>query len=364
MRITIDGRLWGLENAGLGRYIMNLCEGMKDDRKNEYSILLRKKYFNSLKFPGNWTPVLAEFHHYGLAEQLKLPAIISGTRPDIVHFPHFNVPLMYRGKFVVTIHDILMHKQKGFEATTLSAPVYLLKRLGYRTIFDYAVYKSSKIIVPSDAVRDEILDEYKVEKNKISVIAEGVSDTIGFKKGIEVRGKYFIYTGNAYPHKNLKRLIEAILELNKKTTQEVKIAIVSSRNVFIERLNLLIKQMNAEKYVILLGFVPDENLGHLYRNSLGFVFPSISEGFGLPGLEAMKAGTLVMASDIPAFREVYSSHAVFFDPEKPEEIAALMKKTMEMPESVRSKKIKEVQKYVSKFTWEKAASETLKIFES
>lgn len=363
MRITIDGRLWGLENAGLGRYVINLVEGLKADRKNDYSILLRKKYFNSLKFPDNWKTVLADFHHYGVSEQLKLPGIISATKPDIVHFPHFNVPLLYKGKFVVTIHDILMHKQKGFEATTLPAPVYLLKRLGYRTIFDYAVNKSAKIIVPSLAVRDEILDEYKTEKSKISVVAEGVSDTIGFEKGVEVKGKYFIYTGNAYPHKNLKSLIEAILELNKKSTQNVKIAIVSSRNVFVERLNLLINKMGAEKYVSLLGFVPDKNLGYLYRNSLGFVFPSRSEGFGLPGLEAMKAGTLVLASDIPVFREVYGSHATFFDPENPEEIADLMKKTMEMTSGERLKKINEARRYASGFKWEKAASETLKVYE-
>src|SRR5258708_39890714 len=107
----------------------------------------------------------------------------------------------------------------------------------------------------------------------------------------------FIYVGNGYCHKNLKRAIEAIKQLNKEN--KVIFKIISSRNIFTQRLEKLIKKLKAEKFVKLLGYVSDTELTNLYNNSTGFLSPSTYEGFGLPALEAMNAGTIVAASDIP-----------------------------------------------------------------
>lgn len=175
MKILIDARLYGLENAGLGRYTMNLVQELaRLDQKNEYAVLLRKKYFNKLKFPQNWRKVEANFRHYSLAEQLRLLKIIRNLEPDLVHFPHFNVPLFFQRKYVVTIHDIVMHKNWGLQATTLPLPIYLIKRLGYRIVFDNAVKKATKIIVPTKFVRKELIDFYKLNPERIVVTYEGV----------------------------------------------------------------------------------------------------------------------------------------------------------------------------------------------
>lgn len=175
MRILIDARLYGLENAGLGRYAMNLVDQLtKIDSKNEYIILLRKKYFDELKLPSNWEKVLADFKHYSLEEQIKLPKIIHKYEPDMTHFLHFNVPLLFNGRFVVTIHDMLMHKQKGKETTTLSLPLYYVKRIGYKKVFEHAIKSSVKIIVPSEFVKSEIINNFKVPKEKVEVTYEGV----------------------------------------------------------------------------------------------------------------------------------------------------------------------------------------------
>src|SRR3989344_7572344 len=111
--------MYGLEHAGIGRYLVNLTEELKNLRTEEqFIILLRKKYFDELKFPKNWKKVLANFRHYTLEEQLELTKLINKEKPDLVHFPHLNIPLLWKGKFVVTIHDLTMHKQ-GINATTL-----------------------------------------------------------------------------------------------------------------------------------------------------------------------------------------------------------------------------------------------------
>ena len=174
MKILIDGRLYGLENAGLGRYLINLiAELSKIDSENKYILLLRKKYFESLNLPANWEKVLADFRHYTLSEQLMLPGLIKKESPDLVHFPHFNVPVFYRGKYVVTIHDMLMHKFSGLSATTLPASLYYLKELIYKLVFAAAVKGAVKIIVPSETVKKELTDRYRVDIGKVEVIYEG-----------------------------------------------------------------------------------------------------------------------------------------------------------------------------------------------
>ena len=175
---------------------------------------------------------------------------------------------------------------------------------------------------------------------------------------------YYIYVGNAYPHKNLKRLIEAMVSLNKKVKENIELYIVSSRNVFIERLEKLIKELNVENYIKLLGFVPDDKLKILYKKSLGFIFPSISEGFGLPGLEAMNAQTLVACSDIPVFKEIYKDVPIYFNPFDVNSISDAMKLVLDMDAEAREKRIEKGLALAKTYSWSKMAKETFKLYEA
>lgn len=365
MKILIDGRLYGLENAGLGRYLINLvAELAKIDTKDEFVILLRKKYFDSLTLPKNWKKVLADFRHYSFIEQAVLPGIINKEKPDIIHFPHFNIPVFYKGKFIVTIHDMLMHEFAGLSASTLPGPVYFLKQLVYKFVFRKAVFGSAKIIVPSNAVKESLKKYYKIGDLKIETIYEGFDEKINTGIGKKIGNPYFVYTGNAYPHKNLARLVEAIVMLNKNRNEKILLVIASARNVFIKRLEKMIAKLKANEFVKLLGFVPDSELGSLYKNSLGFVFPSLSEGFGLPGLEAMSSGTLLLASEIPVFKEIYGQSAIYFNPFDFSSIEKAMENVIEMGETQRRDKILDSQKFSKRYSWAKMAGETLKIYEN
>ena len=173
MKILIDARLFGPSHTGNGRYTKELIENLaKIDSKNNYVILLRKETFDKTNLPDNFTKVLADFKHYSFEEQFKLPFLILKNKPDLVHFPHFNVPLFYSGKFVVTIHDMIMHKFIGGEATTRPFPIYQIWRLGYYLAFAKAVFGSVKIIVPSHTVKSELVDFYKINKAKVEVTYE------------------------------------------------------------------------------------------------------------------------------------------------------------------------------------------------
>lgn len=365
MKILIDARLYGLENAGLGRYLINLIEGLsKLDHTNNYVILLRDKYFRALSLPHNWKKIRADFHHYSFAEQIKLPWLITKEDPDITHFPHFNVPILYTGKYIVTIHDMLMHKSIGFSATTLPAPLYLLRRLGYRIAFDIAVKRARVILAPSEAVKNELIEIYKIHADKVKVTYEGFDLKIASNSVKKLPEQYFIYTGNAYPHKNIQNLLKAIKTLNTKSKQKIFLVISSARNIFTQRVEKMVKTTGLVDYVKLLGFVPDNELGSLYRDSIAYVSPSFSEGFGLPGLEALASKTLLLASDIPVYREVYQDQATYFDPYNPDSIAEAMQSVLLITPEVRKKRISRSIEFVKKYSWDKMAKETLNVYES
>ena len=363
----IDARFYGLEHAGLGRYTINLISQIsKLDHENKYTLLLRKKYFDSLNLPSNFQKVLAEVRHYSLKEQILIPQIIDNRQPDIVHFPHLNIPLFWKGKFVLTLHDLTMQRQSK-DATTLPLALYYAKRVPFLLTARKAVKGSVKIIVPSQTVKKEVVDFYKIPEEKIVVIYEGMTDLMKSPKrpgAYNPKEPYFIYVGNAYPHKNLKSAIEAVALLNKKAVEKITFAIGGSRSVFSQRLTRLIADLKAEKYVRILGGIPDLDLGVLYKNSLAYVYPSLSEGFGLQGLEAMSAGTLVLASDIPVFREIYGDNAIYFDPRKATSITEAMKKSIEIGEKERARIINRARQFSHKYSWKKMAESTLQVYRS
>lgn len=172
MKILIDARLYGPKHTGIGVYTKNLIENLaKIDRKNQYVIFLRKDTIDKVFLPENFEKVEAEFGHFSFSEQIRLPFLIRKYNPDLVHFPFFNVPIFYFGKFIVTIHDLIMHR-RGLDATTRAIPIYFIWKLAYHIAFAKAVYTSSKIIVPSYAVKAEVTDYYHINEDKIAVTYE------------------------------------------------------------------------------------------------------------------------------------------------------------------------------------------------
>lgn len=167
---------------------------------------------------------------------------------------------------------------------------------------------------------------------------------------------YFIYTGNAYPHKNLERLIEAMV------LTDFKLKIVSARNIFVDRLEKIIGQKKAQKQVEILGFVDDEKLKALYKKSIAFFFPTLEEGFGLPPMEAINAGTIAVVSNIPVLKEVYQDSVFYFDPLDVNSIKLSLEKVAVMNKMEREKSIKKSQEFLKKYSWLKMAKETLEVY--
>lgn len=376
MRILIDARLYGLEHAGIGRYVVNLVDQLQViDKRNQYLLLVRKQTKNIQLPASNFQLQIVDIPHYSFQEQIELPKLLSELKPDLVHFPHFNVPIFWsRVPFVVTIHDLIKHASRGPATTTRNPFLYWLKYWGYQVVFGSAVKRAARIIVPSNSIKEELLKNYKISAQKVEIIYEGVDEIFrqtasskqqaAILKKYKLKQPYVIYVGNAYPHKNLERLIQSIKYFNDMNhySERLNLVMVSTRSVFSERLMRFMRQNKAEKFVKFLGFVPDKELVVLYKNAKAFLFPSLSEGFGLPGLEAMASGTVAICSDIPVFHEIYADSAIYFDPYDVRDIVEKVDQVVHFDDLNHRTIITKGQKQAKQFSWQKMAKETLEVY--
>lgn len=152
MRIGIDARFYGSIGKGLGRYTQKLIQHLEQiDTENQYVIFLRKENFEDYQpFNKNFQKVLADYPWYTFSEQLFFPLLLRKYKLDLVHFPHFNVPILYFGKFVLTIHDLILTHFPTLKATRLSPLWYWVKYAAYKLAISSAVRRSEKIITVSE----------------------------------------------------------------------------------------------------------------------------------------------------------------------------------------------------------------------
>jgi glycosyltransferase involved in cell wall biosynthesis len=364
MRIGIDVRLWN--ETGVGRYIRNLVWQLeKLDKKNDYVLFtyagIKKSELNIQS--DRFKIVETDIRWHTAEEQIQFPKILEKENLDLVHFPYFSVPIFYKGRFVITIHDLIINHYPTGKASTLPLPLYYLKHFGYQFVMKQAAKKAQKILTVSNATKSEIIEHLKVLEDEIVVTYEGVDKRLDSAAHKNKKGeKYLLYVGNAYPHKNLERLIE-VFEKIIKTKPEYKLLLVGKEDYFYTRLKAKVLSKHVEDSIIFCRNVSDEELARLYSGAAALITPSLMEGFGLPGLEAMHHGTLVLASDIPVYKEVYKDAAIYFNPLDVTAMHATILKVLDNSETF-TKHIDKGYQLVKQFSWEKMAKETLRVYES
>jgi glycosyltransferase involved in cell wall biosynthesis len=177
MNIGIDARFYGPSGKGIGRYTQKLIESLgKLDNQNEYFIFLNQEGFDSYQ-PANsrFHKILVNIPWYSVKEQLLLPKILKQYQLDLMHFLHFNVPLLYQGRFVVTVHDVtLFDFNNAHGQDVLHQVSYNIKKIFFKMIFDHAIKKSQQIIVDSHYTKECLLGKIKLPGEKIKIINLGL----------------------------------------------------------------------------------------------------------------------------------------------------------------------------------------------
>ena len=335
MRIFIDARLYGPAHTGIGRYTENVLKYLPRHLQGQAlkGVILVHPKDKDLDFGSNWRVITTTIRPYSFFEQITIPHLVRIHKCNLYLGFHFNVPVFLTVPFVTVIHDLIKSYFTGRDTTTHNKWLYRLKRVGYEWSMGNAVNKSLAIIVPSNTVKNQILARYNQEPSKIHVIPEAPDDIFRKLQSMTMHdhhmtlpNNYLLYVGNAYPHKNLSTLLKAFSLIKDKG---FKLVIVAKHNAYLAK--LLQELSRSRSGIIVLSGLTDQELVQVYRNARALVTPSLMEGYGLPGLEALMVGTPVIASNIPVYREVYGDKVTYFNPQSPDDLASVINAVVAIP---------------------------------
>lgn len=313
-KIAIDARFYGTEHTGLGRYTTNVLAHLPTFLKDHtLYILLRKKYYDSLIFPSNCIKVLCDTPHYSLSEQIIIPLKLKTLGVDLLYTLHFNVPIIPGVKTIITVHDLIKSYFTDSSTTTRHPLIYRLKRAGYNYVIKKSLENATSVIVPTNTVKNQILANFpSVAPEHIFPIPEApdpifAKQNLNVSTSLDLPQKYLLYVGNAYPHKNLSVLLDALKALK---DPSLHLVVVSKLTPFLSRTLAPYEPKN----IHIMSELADSELYTVYNNASALVTPSLMEGYGLVGLEALMLGVPVVASNIPVYREVYGKLVTYFEP--------------------------------------------------
>ncbi len=368
MRIGIDARMYSTSFTGIGRYVFELVRQLTAiDKTNEYVLFMNRPEYDDYKPRSKRiSKVLVNARHYSFAEQTRYLYKLYGEKLDLMHFTHFNAPIFYRGKSIVTIHDLTLSFFPGKKMNSWK------HRKAYQLVLKRSVKHAGKIIAVSEHTKKDLIEITGADPSKIKVIYEGVDeqfkprpDKSAIKNLIRKYGitrEYILYTGVWRSHKNVVNLIKAFALLKTADEFSPQLVITGEEDPHYPEVRRSVRELGLEHDVIFPGLVPEDELVALYQAAYLYAFPSLYEGFGLPPLEAMRCGTPVVASSNSCIPEICGEeNALFFDPLDPEDIANAIRKVLlneELRQELRARGLR----HSRKFSWLKMAEETLMLY--
>jgi glycosyltransferase involved in cell wall biosynthesis len=359
-KIVIDARESG---TSTGRYVDKLVEHMHALKPKHQIVLLAKphrlQYYRDLA--PDFTVQEANHPEFTLDEQTGFLKQVTACKADLVHFGMVQQPVFYKGKTITTMHDLITLR---FRNPTKNALVFWAKQRVYAWVNKKAAHKSAAIIVPTEFVKQDVAHYAHVNPGKITVTYEA-ADTIpdDMEPIPGLVGKEFImYLGRPTPHKNLARLIAAF-QLLQRDRPELVLALAGKKDAMYDLIEKQAREHNPDlQNVIFTGFVHDSQLKWMYKNCRAYCFPSLDEGFGLPGLEAQQHGAPLACSTASCLPEVYGNSAHFFDPLDIEDMAAKIGEVVDDP-ILREDLVDRGYKNASRYSWQRMAKQTLALYE-
>lgn len=364
MRIGIDARFYGprVGGGGLGRYTEELVTALQAvDTENEYVLFLGKENFHECHITNaKFTKRMVDVPWYSFAEQIHMPREVALAKVNIMHYPHWNIPVLSRVPFVVTIHDlILLEDSASARATTRNTFIHGIKSIAHRIVLEVAIHRSKHIIAISEYTKRSILQHFRVPGKKISVVHNGIVPPKGAEtvtlESLGVRQPYILSVGNAYPHKNIESTLLAFRALCD-SDPDVMMVCAGKRDMFVKKLEMFARDIGIPQHRIRCIDTPtDAMLARLYTSAVLFVIASRIEGFGIPPLEALAFGIPVAASASSSLPEVLGETVRYFEPHDIGALTTLMREAMHRPEQWERFRIPGMRR-AEGYSWKKTAT--------
>jgi glycosyltransferase involved in cell wall biosynthesis len=372
MRIGIDAsRAFVKEPTGTERYAFEVITGilgLLQAREHEWILYVKKSQNTRLVIPDRANVTIVEIPLKYLWTQVGLALRTWTDRLDVLWIPAHTLPVLRRPgiRTVVTIH--------GIEYEWLPAYENKLQRWYLPLSTRYAVGSASRIISVSEFTKKQLIERLNGDQNKIKVIPEGydsrmpdfkyqvTNQKIIFNKFKITPKQYLLFVGTVQPRKNLVKLIKVFARITRGNAR-LKLVIAGKLGWSYEEVLKAPDKFGVEDRVVITGYIDDYTRQVLLHQALVYVQPSITEGFGLPVLEAMAAGVPVLSSNGGALGEVTGEAGGLFDPGNEKEMLKKLKEAVESPKW-RREMINRGQERVKMFGWDKAALETFKLIVS
>jgi glycosyltransferase involved in cell wall biosynthesis len=363
MRIGIDARLVYYSQAGIGQYILHLAEGLaRIDRENEYVLLQSRKDDTTILEQPNfrrvslWTPSHHRLERYSLNVELMRLGL------DVLHSPDFIPPHRPACKSVITVHDLAF----------LLYPHFLTKESArYYGHIDDAVRWTDHIIAVSESTKRDTVDHLGVPEDKITVVHEAANpifqpvsqaearEQVRNRHGID--GRFILFVSTIEPRKNVPTLMRALWQLVECYKEDVHLVLAGGKGWLYEDAFAAVDELNLDSRVHFVGRVSSEDLLYLYNSAELLAHPAFYEGFGLPPLEAMACGLPVIVSNVSSLPEVVGDAGLLIDPHDVDELTVGMWRVL-TDEELRQEMIEKGLRQAARFSWDRAASETLGIY--
>jgi glycosyltransferase involved in cell wall biosynthesis len=361
LRIGFDARL--ISSLGIGRYISGLLPHLAEILESRLVVVARRTEIALVRAltEGRCTLITSDATPYRLAEQTLLPVTLLRAGLPLVHFPHYNLPILYPRQFVVTVHDLFSFRFPDIHSGVLPRTVN-------RILIGNAVRRAAAVITPSKATAEDIASLFPSAAKRLRPIPEGADARFtatrnpaaeaAWQRYLGIRPPFFLYLGQWKAYKNVPLLIEAFASVQaQRPDAHLVIAGQDPRHPEIPAAAARLPRGS----VVLPGRLPDDAIPDLYRSAAAVVIPSLAEGFGLPVLEAMACGASIVCSDIPVLRELADGVAIFRDPSSVDSFATGMIEALNR--ALGTDPVTSGLERASTYSWRRAAEETVAIYE-
>ena len=365
MDFGLDGTPLNQSLTGVGHYTLELAHALaRIAPADRFELVSPLPSLQRHELPSNLRVAQANVNRVSRLFwwQWGLSRYIKRSRFRVFHGTNYNVPLLKTCPAVVTIHDLSLllwpqtHEQ------------HLARRASWR--LPLMTRRADAIIVPSQSVKTEVCEHLGINDSLITVIPEAprssfwqvpVDETAAVRRRLKIGDDFILFVGTIEPRKNLLTLLRAFAEILRHKRCRTQLVLAGNEGWLTGDLHNFLKTADISERVRFVGYLSDNDLRALYSLCQVFVYPSLYEGFGLPLLEAMACGAPVITSNIPAIRETVGDVAVLTSPTDVDELASSIKRLLENP--VEREQLSAAGKqHAAKFSWEKAAAATLKVY--